>query len=383
MEFIKNIVCEILKQLQRLLFLVPVNNRKILFFPYNGTYYCNLKYIYENLKYIKDKYEVVWVIRDNSLNDGIANAVVCRPDSIKFLWHSLTSKCVVFNCGFKSYVYKRKSQKYIETWHGGGAYKKTSQVFKNTEDRYLRKRRMNAINSIDYVISSSKAFTKVFKEDTDIQNAKFCPFGMPRNDMFFDDNRRELIKNNVKKYYNVNSEKIVLYAPTFRDNDFENDLDFERLLSVLEDRYGSKFVLFLRCHPHITTDIFDKYRGYSNIIDVSEYTDMQELLCASDILITDYSSCMWDFSLMFRPCFIYANDVADYKEERNFHTPMSEWPFPIATNNEELEQNIMDFDEISYKEAVENHHKALGSYEDGHASERVCKLIEEICLGKE
>lgn len=382
MEFVKNIVCKILKHLQRIFFLVPINNRKVLFFPYNGTYYCNLKYIYENFKEKKD-YEVVWVIRDNFFDNEIKDTITCKPDSLKFWWHSLTSKCVVFNCGFKSYIYKRETQKYIETWHGGGAYKKTSQVFKNTENIYLRQRRMDSINSIDYVISSSKAFTKVFKEDTDIQNAKFCPLGMPRNDIFFDDNWMELAKDNVRKYYKINSKKIVLYAPTFRDNCFNNDLDFQKLLSVLEGKYQSEFVLFLRCHPHLTKDIFEKYRGRSNIIDVSEYTDMQELLCASDILITDYSSCMWDFSLMFRPCFIYANDVADYKEERNFHTPMSEWPFPIATNNEELEKNIMDFDEISYKQAVENHHKALGSYEDGHASERVCRLIEEICLAKE
>ena len=109
---------------------------------------------------------------------------------------------------------------------------------------------------------------------------------------------------------------------------------------------------------------------------------MQELLCAADILITDYSSCMWDFSLMYKPCFIYATDIDQYKQERDFYTPMSEWPFPIATNTDELINNILNFNQEEYVEKVKQHHKALGSFEDGHACERVCKLIEDIIDGK-
>lgn len=112
---------------------------------------------------------------------------------------------------------------------------------------------------------------------------------------------------------------------------------------------------------------------------MSLYPDMQELLCATDILITDYSSCMWDFSLMYKPCFIYANDLEEYKIERNFHTPIKEWPFPLSINNDELIKNINDFDNNKYIKKVKEHHEKLGSYENGQASKKMCILINSIC----
>ena len=119
-----------------------------------------------------------------------------------------------------------------------------------------------------------------------------------------------------------------------------------------------------------------------NIVDVSDYPDMQELLCAADILITDYSSSMWDYSFTYKPCFIYANDLDQYKIERDFHTPVNEWPFTIAISNEELAENILEFDQDKYIEKIKKHHHDLGSFEDGHATEKVAKLINDICSGE-
>ena len=115
------------------------------------------------------------------------------------------------------------------------------------------------------------------------------------------------------------------------------------------------------------------------MINVSGYADMQELICAADVLITDYSSSVWDFSLTGKPCFIYANDLSAYKEERNFYTPIEEWPFALAETNEELHENILNFDPEVYKHKVEEHHKELGSYETGHACEALYELLETLC----
>lgn len=107
---------------------------------------------------------------------------------------------------------------------------------------------------------------------------------------------------------------------------------------------------------------------------------MQEFLCVADILIMNYSSCMWDFSLMFKPYFIYTTDIDQYKQEHDFYTPMSEWPFPIATNTDELINNILTLNQKEYIQKVKQHHKDLGSYEDGHACEKVYKLIDDILI---
>ena len=116
------------------------------------------------------------------------------------------------------------------------------------------------------------------------------------------------------------------------------------------------------------------------VIDASSYPDMQELLCAADVLITDYSSSMWDMSLTGKPCFIYATDIADYQQERDFYTPINEWPFPIAQNNQELASVIQNFDEQKYAADVQHHHDALGSCETGHASQTVGDFIHSKCF---
>jgi CDP-glycerol glycerophosphotransferase len=102
---------------------------------------------------------------------------------------------------------------------------------------------------------------------------------------------------------------------------------------------------------------------------------MQELLCAADVLITDYSSCMWDFSLTFRPCFIFAPDIKKYRDNRGFYTPIEEWPFPVAETNEQLAYNILNFNEEKYRNDVKQHHVNLGSFEKGTATKQFCQIL--------
>ena len=192
------------------------------------------------------------------------------------------------------------------------------------------------------------------------------------------------IRNNnndkIYQYYQIDrKKKIVLYAPTFREHEFKSTLNSNILLEAIQEKTGYEFVLMLRCHPHVANTIFNESLNNKNILNVSDYVDMQELLCAADVLITDYSSCMWDFSFTYRPCFIYATDLSGYEKERNFHTPLSKWPFPIAENNNELKENIINFDEIEYIKQVKKHHQDLGSFENGSASKQVCELIKNIC----
>ena len=110
---------------------------------------------------------------------------------------------------------------------------------------------------------------------------------------------------------------------------------------------------------------------------------MQELLYATDVLISDYSSCLWDASLSYIPSFIYAADLEYYSEKRNFHTPIKEWPYPLAETEDELVKNIRGFDENKYKENVDSHHKSLGSFESGKACEKIAEyILEKFQLSK-
>lgn len=105
---------------------------------------------------------------------------------------------------------------------------------------------------------------------------------------------------------------------------------------------------------------------------------MQELIAVTDVAITDYSSWIYDFVLLRKPGFIFATDIGKYNNERGFYYPLEETPFPIAKNNDELIKNILTFENEGYQERVESFLIDKGCYEDGHASERVAELINEI-----
>ena len=113
-----------------------------------------------------------------------------------------------------------------------------------------------------------------------------------------------------------------------------------------------------------------------NIIDVSAYPDMQEVMIVSDILITDYSSSMWDYSFLKRPGFLFIPDLESYLNERDFYTPIETWPFPFAKNNKDLQSLILNFDENTNLAKIQSHLDSLGSYEIGTASKQIAQLLE-------
>jgi CDP-glycerol glycerophosphotransferase len=225
-----------------------------------------------------------------------------------------------------------------------------------------------------FYISSCRKFTSIMSEQMLINMDKFLPYGMPRNDLFFSS---LLDKNIIKNKMGVDiSTSIILYAPTYRGS-FRNcnftvsNISIPDVISAATTRFNKKFVFLYKAH-HVMKDI-DKNKDLG--INVTSYPDMQELLYISDILITDYSSSIWDFSFTYKPCFLYAPDLENYKIEFGFYTPIETWPFPLAQSNMELKEKILTFDDEKYHENVVKHHKDLGSYENGTATETIVKKI--------
>lgn len=377
-EFFKTMLSFSISGVLHIFKVFPIQRNKILLYPFNGHYYCNLKYIDEKIR--EEHLPIICIWETHSVKDRSypADVKVVKKNSFAMFYHFYTASVIIFNSGLPSWMYKRNGQTFIETWHGGGAYKKNDTVFKNMKDKWKLVRAEKAWQRVDYIISSCAKFTKIFKDDTGTK-AAFLPTGMPRNDIFFDEARMQKAASLVRDTYRIQPDfGIVLYAPTFRNNGMLVDLDVNELLCSLQLRFKKPFVLFVRSHPHLAKDIFAKTNRHDRVIDVSGYVDMQELLAAADVLITDYSSSMWDFSLTGRPCFIYANDLSSYKKERNFHTPIDEWPFPLAERNEELKNNILNFDQHDYECKVRQHHEELGSYENGNASLELCNIIMHL-----
>lgn len=360
------------RKIRKVFFIIPIRENRVIFESFSGEgYNCNPKYISEELerKY-GDKLEIIWALK-NEKPIGF-NVKTCQYRSFKHLIYRVTSKVYVCNFLQAVEIPKRKGQVEIQTWHGGGCYKKIGIDEKARNDAYVRRRDLHVAET-DYFISSSEYFKREVIERQLGYNGTVLSIGMPRNDCLINDANESRIKEIRRKAGLELDCFVVLYAPTWREGfDKFEALDYEKISSSFEKRFGKKCQVAFRAH------IYGK-ETVAGVKDLSSYPDMQELLLACDCLITDYSSSMWDFSLTRKPCFLYVPDLKRYTVQRGFDKDIYSWGFPVCEGNEELRTAIENFDELDFQEKMRNHQKDLGSYECGTASEEVADLIGKLC----
>lgn len=375
-------VKRILKCLLKVFYFCPVKRNRIVFFSYYGKgYSCNPKALTEYLlAHYAEELDIWWqfLVPENYEELRAKGIRLARYNSLHGIRNLMTAKVVVSNVDYPIYMPFRKSQYLVNTWHGGGAYKKVGLDMKSVSSCRLKTEALSK-QIIDLYISSSQLFTKLVIRGAFRYDGEVLECGMPRNDMLLGDTR-SAYREIRQKFHLPAEQKIVLYAPTFRDDWTIQDygIDFAGMCEALAKRFGGQWVCFFRAHSNLYSQ-FEKIRLDNAVLNVSEYGEMQELLGAADVLITDYSSSMWDFSLMKKPCFIYAPDKASYRQERDFYVPMEQWPFPVAEDNHGLIENILSFNEANYVQMVDQHHKELGNRESGEASRIVADRILKEC----
>lgn len=364
---------------------LPLENNKIFIRCCFGSYCCNPKYIVEELLKQELPYNIVWMVDDRY--DKFSKDF--PTDKIKIVMNGTkeaeieraTSKIVIDN--ERAFFYpesntiKKEGQIYIQTWHGSLGIKKVGAEITKLSERQCFFHHLDS-EQIDYLISNSTFETDLYKRYF-YGYGQILEIGHPRNDILFRNDTQDL-KEKVYNNFNLPLEKkLVIYAPTWRD-DYNLkcfSIDFEKIKSALEKRFGGEYVFLNKMHPKYVKKNMDQDSN-PNIIYATHYSDMQELLLVADVLVTDYSSCMFDFMLTNKPVFLYATDVNKYKKQRGLYYPLESTPFPIATNNDELINNIKEFNYDNYKNKVEDFLKEKGCIDDGHASERVVNLIKGL-----
>lgn len=372
---------------------IQVDNNVIAFYTHTGgTYGCNPKYIVEEILKRKLPYKILWMCHDKKIyleNDIPKDISVLYYKNFNDLKKFSSAKVYISNERLDNLIVKgwqkKKLQKYIQTWHGSLGIKKfgksveTCTYFENNKNKFEYFDKDGEF--IDYLLVNSDYYEPIFKNEWG-ENKVILKIGTPRNDLFFySDEKKYEIRKKVCKEFNISLDSnLVLYAPTFRpDNRLDcYKLDTENLLSELNKKYSKDWIFLTRLHPkmrELSKELFDYS---SNIVDVSNYSDIQELLVASDMMITDYSSCVFDFMLSRKPAFIFATDIQKYNTERGFYYPLETTPFPIAVNNKELLKNVENFNLNEYKLKIENFIKEKGCVENGTACKKVVDLIEEI-----
>ena len=298
---------------------------------------------------------------------------IVKYKSLEYLYYVMTSRVYVDNAEFWSALKFRPGQMVLETWHGGGAYKRVGGHRIDVNQRE-QQHAVEKMNKITLFLSSSKAFTKYVIRDAYQYRGEVLECGLPRNDDLLSPDPATAAKARETLGIPAGA-KVLLYAPTFRNSHTLDlyDVDFARLKASLEARFGGEWVIVLRMHYYLAHKAMAV--GAPWLYNATDYPDMQELLLSSDVLLTDYSSCMWDFSLMKKPCFLYARDIDEYRGERDFYTPIDSWPFPLAADNDALEQVIAEFDEEKYRADAARHHAELGSTESGTAAKQCVERI--------
>lgn len=376
MELIKYISKRLLDIILRFFWIFPIEGKTICFISeHSYSFGDNLKYLALYLKENTD-YKIVFVAKD-FLGIEEAGCIPVSFYSAKHFYYALTSCVVITNRGGISYLPIRKKQLVINTWHGGGPYKKT--VGDAKDDFWYRKENKYNARKVDYILSSCRICSDTEIKGMEYEEKQCLNFGQPKVDPFFDNEAD--YRNYIHSYYGIEKNKrIILYAPTYR-GEFEGygcvisnemlEIDPDRIINSLHQKFGGEWAFAVRLHPRLKNA---KLKA-NNIVNMTNYPDVQEILFATDVLITDYSSIMWDYSYSKKPCFIYAKDIEEYSISPGFYSDYRTWPFSISKTTDELISCIDKFDMNKYWEKVEEHHIRTGSFETGKACELCAKLI--------
>jgi len=348
---------------------LPVKRNRVLFTAYlEKQYSCNPKYISQELQRLYgDKLEIIWLFRrpqDFSYLES-QGITVMGTGSFKSTIAALTARVVVSNTYYKPSLPRRRKQFFLYTWHGGGAYKRVwSDEMSLIERIYTRLRQSGG----NLYLSSGEHFTLDAIRNSFHYKGEVLSKGMPRNDMLVNGISEEE-KHRIRSLIGLNEgEKLLLYAPTYRKDTQVHAFnpDYKAVCEALSQRFGGTYVVGYRSH-HVTM-----YKNQNGIdvgaVNLTDYPDMQELLAVCDVLLTDYSSSIWDAAVGGKKAFLYCPDLDSFDLNKDFVTDIHSWPFPLAKTSEELCRNIENFDENKYISDCKRHLLELGSCESGRAA---------------
>lgn len=350
---------------------LPIRKNRIFFMSYYGKHInCNPYAIYCWGKEQGKDFQAIWV-SDSKMGDEIT----VKYRSLRFYYYLRTSAILIFNARPNVDIRKRRGQFYIQTWHSFLGFKMIEKDTRDTLDsKYVKKAKKDS-KYIDLLLAGCGFRRKCFERNFWYQG-KIAEFGTPRNDVLFSRNSQALARN-VKKELGIPEDtKILLYAPTFRNADdlsYATSLDAHQLRDALTDKFPGDWAIVYRLHPNVKIS-----RGFSEgIVDASSYKDMQMLLLAADVLVTDYSSVMFDFMLLNRPCFLYCPDFKEYtSKERRVYFTVDELPFGICEKSQDLYNIIRCFHEEDYHRGVDDFMQRIDSFEHGTACEQVWREID-------
>lgn len=339
--------------------------------------------IYDELVRRNDSRLKVWVynkrfpIRDD-------NTITIKRYSPEYFWYLARAKYWVSNQNMPNFIHRRRGGIYIQTWHGTPLKKMFLDIDEivGRDEGYVG--RVTEATRQWSVLVSPNAYTTGIMRSAYAFDGPAVELGYPRNDVLLDDATQSRRKA-VRQRLGLNdSDFVVLYAPTFRDDKPTSRGRFAFEWPFSPEEFDSRFAstnikLLIRAHVLINTKVLVPTDSKA-IKDVTKYPDIQELYLAADMLVTDYSSVFFDYSLLRRPIAFFAYDLDKYQQElRGFYLDYeTELPGPIVETSADLFDMIetaRDTGSLEGEVPIADFVNRFASADDGHASGRVVNAL--------
>lgn len=362
----------------------PIEENWVMFETFMGKSYADSpKYIYEYLaKNYPGKYKFIWVLNDKKAKlpyDGI----IVKRFTRKYAYYLAKSKYFVFNIRQPLWFRKREGQIFLETWHGTPLKRlafdqeEVTAASPTYKAQFYRQKQ-----EWDYLIAANHFSSEIFKSCFMYTNGQMLEIGYPRNDLMYAENKDEIAKKIKAKLGIPAQKKTILYAPTWRDDEYygkgQYKFKLKLDLELMKEQLGDEYVVLLRTH-HYIADKIDVSGLDDFAFNVSKYDDITEIYLISDICITDYSSVFFDFANLKRPMLFYTYDIDKYRDVlRGFYIDMEkELPGPLVYSTQEVIDQIKNIDTMNakYKERYQQFYDRFCSIDDGHASQRAVEAV--------
>ena len=321
-------------------------------------------------------WKVCWTVKGEeepaSLPEGM---IPLRVESPRAIFHLCTAGVWVDNARKWSFTRKRGKTLYVQTWHGFPLKRIEGDAAEALPADYLASARHDS-QMCDLFLSNSRFLTDIYRRAFWYQG-EVLEAGFPRNDLLSQPHPE--LGEKVRRALSLpEGKRLALYAPTFRKDQGLSayDMDYPRCVRALERRFGGEWLLLAKLHPNIAEKAGDMDLDPRFIVNASDYPDIQELYLACDVLFTDYSSVMFDYMVTGKPCFLYVNDLAAYKDDRNFYYDIDCLPFPRGEDNAQLEKAILEFSEEDQQRREEQFSREFGLKESGRAPAQTADWLE-------
>lgn len=361
----------------------PLLDNVVIFESFNAKNYSDSpKYIYEYLaKHHGNDFTLVWALNNKKVKLPYAGKKV-RRFSFRYAYYLARSKYLVFNVRQPLWYRKREGQVFIETWHGTPLKRlvfdqeEVTAASPKYKQEFYKQRA-----DWDYLVSANDFSTETLRRCFMFEG-EMLAYGYPRNDILYAPDKEEKAKVIREKLHIPLDKKTILYAPTWRDDEYYGKGQYKFTLKLdlelLRKEVGDEYVILLRTHQYIA-DALDTTGLEGFAYNVSKYDDISELYLISDICITDYSSVFFDYANLKRPILFYTYDIEKYKNQlRGFYIDMnSEIPGPLLYTSEEVVNAIQNIEEINeqYQMRYQEFYDRFCHLDDGNASKNIVEKV--------